>query len=62
MTIGSDTYDVRVYINGVRYYESNQFTASLAGNSLIINFNSVALGFEVTSSDDVSITGKFIDL
>jgi hypothetical protein len=62
MTIGSNIYDVKVYINGVRYQQLNQFTASLVGNSLIINFNSAELGFEVAPGDDVSITGKFIDL
>jgi hypothetical protein len=59
---GDDSYDVKVYINGVRYYFNTHFTISLTTSSLTINFNSGALGFNVDSGDEIAITGKFIDL
>ena len=59
---GDDSYDVKVYINGVRYYFNTHFTISLTTSSLTINFNSGALGFNVDSADEIAITGKFIDL
>lgn len=62
ITVSDNTYDIRVYINGVRYYHNTHFTVSLSSTSLGINFISANLGFNVTSTDEVSITGKFIDL
>lgn len=62
ITIGTETYDVKVYINGTRYYPSTHFNVSMTINSFTINFNSVNLGFNVDSGDEVSITGKFIDI
>lgn len=59
---GDDSYDIKVYINGVRYYFNTHFTISLTPNSLTINFNSGTLGFNVDSGDEITITGKFIDL
>jgi len=59
---GDESYDVKVYINGVRYYFNTHFTISLTTSSLTINFNSGALGFNVDSADEIAITGKFIDL
>jgi hypothetical protein len=59
---GGDSYDVKVYINGVRYYFNTHFTISLTTSSLTINFNSGVLGFNVDSADEIVITGKFIDL
>ena len=38
------------------------FSVSLNLNSLTINFNNTALGFDVTPTDEIAITGKFIDL
>lgn len=61
-TDGDDSYDIKVYINGVRYYFNTHFTISLTPNSLTINFNSGTLGFNVDSGDEIAITGKFIDL
>ena len=61
-TIGNDTYDVKVYINGVRYYFTTHFLVSLSSNQLTLNFNSGNLGFNVTPTDEVIITGKFIDV
>lgn len=62
MSVGSDSYDVKVYINGVRYYHNTHFTVALASNSLTINFTSENLGFNVTPTDEITITGKFIDI
>ncbi len=59
---GDESYDVKVYINGVRYYFNTHFTISLTTSSLTINFDSSALGFNVDSADEIAITGKFIDL
>jgi hypothetical protein len=59
---GDDSYDVKVYINGVRYYFNTHFTISLTTSSLTINFDNSALGFNVDSGDEIAITGKFIDL
>jgi hypothetical protein len=57
-----NAYDVKLYINGVRYYQTTHFTAIVSNDSLIITFLSGTLGFNVTSTDEVAITGKFIDL
>jgi hypothetical protein len=62
LSVSGNSYDIKVYINGVRYYQGTHFTATVSSNSLTIVFNSVGLGFTVTSGDDVSITGKFINL
>lgn len=62
MSVGSDSYDVKVHINGVRYYHNTHFTVALASNSLTINFTSENLGFNVTPTDEITITGKFIDI
>jgi len=57
-----NTYDVKLYINGVRYYQTTHFTAIVSNDSLIITFLSGTLGFNVTATDEIAITGKFIDL
>jgi hypothetical protein len=63
ITAGDNTYDVKVYINGVRYYQSsNHFTIGLTLSSLTINFNSANVGFVVDSGDEVAIVGKFVEL
>lgn len=62
VTIGTDIYDIKVYINGVRYYYPTHFSASSTTSSLTINFNSIELGFNVNSSDEIIITGKFIEV
>ena len=62
LIVGDDVYDVKVYINGVRYYQTTHFTVSITSNSLTINFNATNLGFNVTTDDEISITGKFIDI
>jgi hypothetical protein len=62
LTIGDNSYDIKVYINGVRYYFTTHFSVTITSNSLTINFNSTNLGFSVTSTDEVTIIGKFIDI
>lgn len=58
------SYDIKVYINGVRYYFTTHFTVSINVNASTfqINFNAGNLGFTVTSDDEITITGKFIDI
>jgi hypothetical protein len=62
---GSDSYDVKLYINGTRYYHNTHFTVQInftTPNSLTINFSQSILGFIVDSGDEITITGKFIDV
>ena len=60
LTDGDDSYDVKVYVNGVRYYFNTHFTVVVNSNSLEIDFSSMP--FVVDSGDEITITGKFIDL
>lgn len=60
LTDGDDSYDVKVYVNGVRYYFNTHFTVVVNSNSLEIDFSSMP--FAVDSGDEITITGKFIDL
>lgn len=64
LTIDSVEYDVKLYVNGVRMIQANNFTAtfSVTANILTINFDSGNLGYNVTSADEVTITGRFIEL
>jgi hypothetical protein len=62
LTIGDNSYDIKVYINGVRYYFTTHFSVVITSNSFTINFNSTNLGFSVTSTDEITITGKFIEI
>jgi hypothetical protein len=62
ISVGSNSYDLKVYINGVRYYFSEHFFVNISGSSLTINFNSANLGFTVTNTDEITIIGKFIDI
>lgn len=67
ITIGNDSYDIKVYINGTRYYFGTHFTVVLTSNSLTLNFKGTGaaediLGFAVDSGDEIGITGKFIDI
>lgn len=52
-------YDLKVYINGVRYYDQTHFTASYSNFNLTFNFTAP---FTVDSDDEVAITGKFVEL
>jgi len=62
LNVSGNSYDIKVYINGVRYYQNTHFTATVSSNSLSLTFNIANLGFVVDSNDEVSITGKFINL
>jgi len=62
LTVGGNSYDVKVYINGVRYYQGTHFTPVVSSNNLSLTFNNANLGFIVDGDDEVSITGKFINL
>lgn len=62
LTYDGKSYDVKLYINGVRYYQTTHFTAVVSSNSLVITFLSANLGFSVTSTDEIIITGKFINI
>jgi hypothetical protein len=60
--IVDNTYDIKVYINGVRYYQYTHFTTSYVNNGLTIDFNSGLFTAPVNSGDEIVITGKFIEL
>lgn len=62
LTYGGNAYDVKVYINGVRYYQTTHFTPVVNLDSLEITFDNNNLGFSVDSEDEITITGKFIEL
>jgi hypothetical protein len=62
ISVGGNTYDVKVYINGVRYYPTTHFTVSISTTNFTINFISANLGFNVESDDEIVILGKFIDV
>lgn len=62
LTVAGQSYDIKIYINGVRYYPTTHFGFTITSSSLILNFNSANLGFTVDSEDEVVIIGKFIDL
>lgn len=61
--IVDNTYDIKVYINGVRYYQYTHFTTSYENNALTIDFNpGLFPAGPVDSGDEIVITGKFIEL
>jgi hypothetical protein len=61
--IVDNTYDIKVYINGVRYYQYTHFTTSYTNNALTIDFNpGLFPAGPVDSGDEIVITGKFIEL
>lgn len=62
LNVGGESYDIKVYINGVRYYPTTHFGFAITSTSLTINFTPANLGFNVTPTDEIAITGKFIDL
>ena len=60
LTYDEKSYDIKVYINGVRYYQTTHFSiTSYTNNTLQLN---LFPGFEIDSQDEITITGKFIDL
>ncbi len=62
IVVGNDTYDVKLYINGVRYYPSTHFNANITQTSTTFTFNPTNLGFSASFDDEIAITGKFIDV
>jgi len=64
ITISGEPYDIKVYINGVRYYYTTHFTISspVATGNFTINFLPLILGFDVDTNDEITITGKFIEI
>jgi hypothetical protein len=55
-------YDIKVYINGVRYNQTSHFTVGITPSTFTLNFIPGNLGFNVTPTDEIIITGKFVDL
>jgi hypothetical protein len=62
MTYGSDIYDIKLYINGVRVLESNKFTVVITTSSIAVTFLPAGIGYNITATDAITITGKFIDV
>ena len=62
ITYSGNQYDVKTYINGVRYYWNRHITGSVNNTSLSLEFLTGSLGFSVTNTDEVTIIGKFIDI
>ena len=60
--VSSLSYDIKVYINGVRYNQTTHFTVGITPTTFTLNFIPANLGFNVTPSDEIIITGKFVDL
>ena len=55
-----NTYDIKLYINGVRYYQTTHFTVTSYTNNILTL--ALSPGFSVNSGDEITITGKFIDI
>ena len=60
LTYGGNSYDVKLYINGVRYYQTTHFTVTSYTNNILTL--ALSPGFSVDSGDEITITGKFIDI
>ena len=60
LSVNSVNYDVKVYVNGSLLTQGTNFTATytVATGQLVLNFITPA----VTTSDTVSITGKFLNI
>jgi hypothetical protein len=62
ITVADKSYDVKVYINGVRYYQTTHFTVSISLTTFTINFIPGIFAQPVDIADQITITGKFIDI
>jgi len=62
ITYSGNQYDIKTYINGVRYYWNTHITGSVNSTSLSLQFLTGSLEFSVTNTDEVIITGKFINI
>ena len=60
LTYDGNSYDVKLYINGVRYYQTTHFTVTSYTNNILTL--ALSPGFSVNSGDEITITGKFIDI
>lgn len=60
LTYEGSSYDIKLYINGVRYYQTTHFTVTSYTNNILTL--SLSPGFSVNSGDEITITGKFIDI
>ena len=60
LTYDGSSYDIKLYINGVRYYQTTHFTITSYTNNILTL--SLSPGFSVNSGDEITITGKFIDI
>jgi hypothetical protein len=55
-----NSYDIKLYINGVRYYQTTHFTVTSYSNNILVL--ALTPGFPVDNNDEITITGKFIDI
>jgi hypothetical protein len=62
INVGDDSYDIKVYVNGVRYYPTTHFSSNLSSTSATFTFIPANIGFHISGSDEIAITGKFINL
>lgn len=64
LTLSGVPYDIKVFINGLKYNQTTHFTITYvtATGNLTINFIPENLGFTVDSEDEIIITGKFVDM
>jgi hypothetical protein len=60
LTYDGNSYDVKLYVNGVRYYQTTHFTVTSYTNNILTL--ALSPGFSVDSGDEITITGKFIDI
>ena len=61
LTYDGKSYDVKLYINGVRYYQtSSHFTVTSYTNNILTL--ALSPGFSVDGDDEITITGKFIEI
>lgn len=61
LTIDGINYDVKVYLNGVRIIQTGNFTATYSITTNILNITFV-LGYNVSIGDEITITGRFIEI
>jgi hypothetical protein len=60
LSYDGNSYDIKLYINGVRYYQTTHFTVTSYTNNILTL--ALSPGFSVNSGDEITITGKFIDI
>jgi hypothetical protein len=60
LTYDEKSYDIKIYINGVRYYQTSHFTVTSYTNNILTL--ALSPGFPVDSGDEITMTGKFIEL